>query len=355
MKLKERIKSKMNPLTLKQFKRFRSVKRGYYSAILFALLLVFCAVAELFVNSRALIVKYEGEYHFPTYGQMISGAAFGEDYLYEANYRDLQKKFEEEGGDNFVLMPIIPYNAYENDLKEGIYPPTAPDAKAGHFCGTDTTGRDVLARVIYGFRVAIIFSISLLIVTYVVGISIGCSMGYFGGKFDLFFQRLIEIWANIPFLYIVVIISSIIKPNLLILIGIMIAFGWHSTTWQFRTQTYKEKAKEYIQAAKSLGASSPRIIFKHIIPNSISLIVTFAPFAVASGINSLTSLDYLGFGLPAPTPSWGELLKMGQENLDSYWIIATVICAMILILTTVTFIGEAVREAFDPKKHTTYE
>lgn len=355
MKIKERIKSKMNPLTIKQIRRFKSVKRGYYSAILFATLLIFCAVAELFVNSRALLVKYEGSYYFPTYGKMIPGKTFGLDYPYETNYRDLQKKFESESGDNYVVMPIVPFNAYENDLKEGEYPPAAPSFEDGHYCGTDTTGRDVLARVIYGFRVAIIFSFSLLIITYMVGISIGCTMGYFGGKFDLFFQRLIEIWATVPFLYVVVIISSIVKPNLMILIGIMIAFGWHGPTWQFRTQTYKEKAREYIHAARSLGASTPRIIFKHIIPNSIALIVTFAPFAVASGINGLTSLDYLGFGLPAPTPSWGELLKMGQENLDSYWIITTVICAMILILTMVTFIGEAVREAFDPKKHTTYE
>lgn len=353
--IKKYVKSRMNPLTIKQIRRFKSIKRGYFSAILFVGLLLFCAVAELFVNNRAIMVKYEGNYYFPTYGNMLPGTTFGEDYRYETNFRKLQKRFQEEGSDNYVIMPIIPYNPYENDLQEGVYPPTAPSFEDRHFCGTDTTGRDVLARVIYGFRVAITFSFCLLLVNYFVGISIGCTMGYFGGKFDLFFQRLIEIWSNIPFLYIVVIIASIIKPNLPILIGIMITFGWVGLTWQFRTQTYKEKAREYVHAAKSLGASTPRLIFKHIIPNSIALIVTFAPFSIAGGISSLTSLDYLGFGLPAPTPSWGELLKMGQENLDSTWIIGTVIIAMILILTMVTFIGEAVREAFDPKKHTTYE
>lgn len=353
--MKNYFKQRLNPLTIKQIRRFRSIKRGYYSAILFSLLLIFCTVAEIFVNSRAIMVKYEGKTYFPTYGKMLPGTTFGLDYPYETNYRDLKKKFDKEDNGNYVVLAPVPWNAYENDLNDGVYPPTAPDFEAGHFCGTDTTGRDVLARVIYGFRVAIFFSFCLLIVNYVVGISIGCAMGYFGGNFDLFFQRLIEIWTNIPFLYIVIIIASIIPPTLPILIGIMIAFGWMGPTWQFRTTTYREKAREYVQAAKSLGASTPRIIFKHIIPNSISLIVTFAPFAVAGGITSLTSLDYLGFGLPKPTPSWGELLKMGQDNLDASWIIMSVIVAMILILTMVTFIGEAVREAFDPKKHTTYE
>jgi len=180
-------------------------------------------------------------------------------------------------------------------------------------------------------------------------------MGFWGGKFDLFFQRIIEIWSNVPFLYVIIIISSIVVPNFFMLVVIMALFGWISITWTIRTMAYKEKAREYVLAARAMGASDLRIIFRHIIPNTVAIIVTFAPFAVSSGIISLTSLDYLGFGLPPPTPSWGELLQQGWANLDAWWIVASVIVVMVITLLTVTFIGEAVREAYDPRMHTTYE
>jgi microcin C transport system permease protein len=249
----------------------------------------------------------------------------------------------------------IPYDAYENDLKEDQFPPFAPSIEDKHYFGTDTIGRDIAARLVYGFRIAIFFSLLLLAFNYGVGVSIGCAMGFWGGKFDLIFQRIIEIWSNLPFLYVIIIISSIMVPNFLMLIVIMAFFGWIGITWTMRTITYKEKAREYVLAAKALGASDLRIIFKHIIPNTIAIIVTFAPFAVSGGIVALTSLDYLGFGLPPPTPSWGEMLQQGWANLDAWWIGGSVILAMIITLMAVTFIGEAIREAFDPKMHTTYE
>jgi microcin C transport system permease protein len=227
--------------------------------------------------------------------------------------------------------------------------------KERHFLGTDNVGRDILARLVYGFRTAIIFSFVLLIMNYTIGITIGCCMGYFGGKFDLFFQRIIEIWNNVPFLYVIIIIASIMIPNFMILLLIMAFFGWIGITWVMRTMTFKEKEKEYILAVRSLGASHARIIFKHIIPNTISVIVTFAPFAISGGIVSLTSLDYLGFGLPAPTPSWGELLSQGWQNMGAWWIVSSVVAALVITLMTVTFIGEGIREAFDPKLHTIYE
>ena len=180
-------------------------------------------------------------------------------------------------------------------------------------------------------------------------------MGFWGGIFDLIFQRIIEIWTLLPGLYVIIIVSSIMVPNFFMLIVIMAFFGWTGITWTMRTITYKEKAREYVLAAKALGATDFRIIFKHIIPNTIAIIVTFAPFAVSGGIVALTSLDYLGFGLPPPTPSWGELLQQGWANLDAWWIGGSVILAMIITLMAVTFIGEAIREAFDPKMHTTYE
>ncbi len=347
---------KINPLTLKKIQRFKSIKRGYYSFLLFIFILVLAIFGELFINNRALLVKHEGKLYFPTYGSIIPGTTFGLDYKYETNYRDLKKKYKNENSDNFVLLPVVPYSPYENDLKEGIYPPTAPSVKDSHYLGTDKTGRDVLARLVYGFRIAIFFSLILLLCNYSIGITLGCLMGYVGGKFDLVFQRIIEIWSNIPFLYVVMIIASIVTPSFLILIVIMLLFGWMGMTWYLRTITYKEKSRDYVMAARSLGASQWRIIFDHIIPNTISIIVTFIPFSISSGIVSLTALDYLGFGLLPPTPSWGELLSQGLDRMDdASWIVISVVSAMTIVLTMVTFIGEAIREAFDPKKYTTYE
>ena len=344
-----------NPLTHRKIRRFKSIRRGYYSFIIFSVLLLMSVFAETLVNSRALVVNYDSEWYFPTYGAIIPGNTFGLGYQYETNYRDLRDRMRENRTPGFVIMPPVPWNPYENDLYEGKYPPFPPSADDQHYLGTDTIGRDVLSRLVYGFRTAIAFSLILLVSSYLVGVSIGAAMGYFGGLFDLLFQRIIEIWSNIPFLYVIMIISSIMIPNFMMLVVIVLIFGWIQMTWYMRTATYKEKAREYVMAARAIGASSSRVIFNHILPNTVSIIVTFIPFSIASGIITLTSLDYLGFGLPPPTPSWGELLAQGSNNLESIWIVSSVIVAMTLILVMVTFMGEAVREAFDPKKHTTYE
>jgi len=353
--MKTRFGLRLSPLTVKKFKRFRSIKRGYYSFIILSAMMLISFGAELLINSRALVVRYEGEFFFPTYGSILPGNTFGLDYEYETDYRQLANQFHEADEGNWVLMPPVPYNPYENDLREGFLPPEGPSWSRRHFMGTDASGRDIVARVVYGFRIAIIFSFILMFCTYIVGISIGCSMGYFGGPFDLFFQRIIEIWSNVPFLYIVIIISSVVVPSFWWLILIMVVFGWMGITWTMRTMTYKERSRDYVMAARALGAGNTRIIFRHIIPNTVSLIVTYVPFAISGGIVALTSLDYLGFGLPPPTPSWGELLTQAWSNFSSWWIGVSVISAMVLTLVVVTFIGEAIREAFDPKMHTVYE
>jgi len=346
---------KLKPMTLRKWNRFKSIKRGYYSFVIFTLLLVLSLFAELFISNRALMVSYNDKLYFPTYGDIIQGTQFGEEYRWETNYRNLQKRFEQENKGDWVLLPIVPWSVYENDLSSSDYPPLAPNIATRHFLGTDKIGRDILARLVYGFRIAIIFSLMLLFANYSIGIVIGTAMGFLGGKFDLIFQRIIEIWSNVPFLYVIMIVSSIMQPNFWSLIGIMMAFGWMTMTWYMRTATYKEKAREYAHAATAIGCTNSRVMFHHIIPNAISIIVTFIPFAVSSGIVALTSLDYLGFGLPPPTPSWGELLQQGTDRMDAPWILISVVTAMIVILTMVTFSGEAIREAFDPKKHTTYE
>ena len=345
----------ISPLTARKLKRFASIRRGYVSLVIFCLLIFVSLFAEVFINSRALVVSYRGHLFFPTYGDMIPGTAFGLDYAYETNYRELAKKFKAEQEGNWVLLPPVPYNPYENDFLVSAYPPTPPSLEHRHFLGTDKSGRDVLARLAYGFRIAVFFSVALLGITYLTGVTLGCAMGYWGGAFDLIFQRLIEIWSNMPLLYVIIIISSVVAPSFAVLLLIMACFGWVSRTWIMRTVTYKEKEREYVLAARSLGASDGRILLVHILPNTVSIIITFVPFSMAEGIIALTSLDYLGFGLPPPTPSWGELLHQGWANMSAWWIVCSVVGAMVLTLTLVTFIGEAIREAFDPKMHTVYE
>ena len=351
--LKKRLSTRRNPLSLKRWQRFKSIRRGYWSALILVVLFVLSCFSELLVNSRALIVSYDGQWYFPTYGKVIPGTAFGLDYPYETNYRQLQQQFSETG--NWVLMPVVPYNPFEISSRTDEFPPHPPSFSERHYLGTDPVGRDIVARLVYGFRIAMLFSMILLVCNYGIGVILGCLMGYWGGWFDLLFQRVIEVWSNIPFLYVVMIIASIVVPNFWLLIAIMVFFGWMQMTWYMRTATYKERERDYVAAARVMGASTWRIIIQHVLPNTVSIIITFIPFSIAGAITALTSLDYLGFGLPPPTPSWGELLKQGTDNLQAPWIVSSVVIALVVLLTMITFVGEAVREAYDPKRHTYYE
>ena len=352
---------RLNPQTAKKIRRFRAIKRGYYSFVALALLLVITSFGELLVNNRALIVSYDGDWYFPTYTSFHPGTDFGLQYDYEVNYRQLQQGWRAEGSDNWLLMPPVPYSPYENDARDGVFKPTPPSVETLHFLGTDSTSRDILARLFYGVRIALLFSFAFVAAVYLVGITLGCAMGYFGGVFDLIFQRLIEIWSNIPFLYMVIIVFSVIPDTLGvnsrigILLMVMVLFSWTSMTYFMRTETYKEKARDYVAAARIVGASSPRIIFRHVLPNVISTLVTFLPFTVIGAISAITALDFLGFGLPPPTPSLGELLKQGTATLRTApWIVTSSFGTLVTVLTLVTFVGEAVRESFDPKKFTMY-
>jgi microcin C transport system permease protein len=355
---------RLNPLTARKLRRFREIKRGYYSFILLLALTGLSLFAELLINDKPLVIRYEGQLIFPTYGPVRLGAEFGLEgpaASIPVNYRDLQRQFREQGEGNFVILPLVPYNPLENSEVGGVIRASSPNFERQHYLGTDTTGRDILARLFYGFRTAILFSIAFTVLTYLIGIALGCMMGYFGGIFDLLFQRIIEIWSNIPFLYMVIIVFSVIPATfsiptrITILLVIMVLFSWTFMTYYMRTETYREKARDYALAARVLGASTPRIIFRHILPNTISTVVTFIPFTVVAAITAITALDFLGWGLPPPTPSIGELLKQGTANLTTApWIVTSAFVALVLILTLVTFIGEAIREAFDPKKFTVY-
>ncbi|PID26954.1 MAG: peptide ABC transporter permease [Candidatus Cloacimonadota bacterium] len=341
---------KSESLFQKRWKKFKTLKRGYYSFIGLIIFYILSFAFPLFINNSALIVSYKGELHFPIFGGYYTAKYFEMDGYGEANYRALQKKFEKDDNGNWVLMPFYPYSPTENLLGEiEGEPPTPPDSK--HWFGTDNRGRDVFARLLYGFNISISFALVVAFFSYVIGIIVGGILGYYGGKVDILGQRLIEMTAGVPFLYAIMIITTIINPSFFLLAFLLIIFGWIGMTYYVRGEFYREKAKDYVAAAISMGATNRRVMFKHILPNSLTPIITFAPFAIVGYIFSLVSLDYLGFGLAPPTPSWGELLTQGKEDVTYWWLISAPLGAIFLTLLTITFIGEGVREAFDPKVH----
>ncbi|MFW5781971.1 MAG: ABC transporter permease subunit [Candidatus Muiribacteriaceae bacterium] len=264
------------------------------------------------------------------------------------SHRRLSELFNDSENDNWAIMAPYSYGPNESLLDElDTNPPTPPDSK--HWVGTDDRGRDVLARLVYGFRISMSFALLVVVAGYTLGVIVGALVGFFGGKFDFITMRFIEIWSSMPFLFTVMIIASIMVPNFLLLVIILSLWGWIGTAWYIRAEFLREKNRDYVQAAQAIGVSNTKIIFRHILPNSLTPLISFLPFSIISGIGSLVSLDFLGFGLPAPTPSWGELLNQGIGNINSWWIAIAPIGAMFLTLMLVTFIGEAVREAFDPK------
>lgn len=356
---------KLDPITRKKLKRFRSISRGYYSFLILVGLVVMSLFAELLMNNRALVVRYEGEWHFPTYTRVQLGEEFGLTGVagkIPVNYRELAKAFKEEGKGNSVLMPLIPYGPNETIPYQGVFKAAPPSMERQNYLGTDSTGRDVLVRAVYGFRTAFFFALAFTGMTYLVGTIIGCLMGYFGGWVDLLGQRLIEVWSNIPFLYMVIIVFSVVPSTFTVsvrigmLLCILVLFSWIGLTYYVRTGVYREKSRDYIAAAVVLGAGTPRILFKHLLPNLVSTLVTFIPFTLEAGIMSITALDFLGFGLPPPTPSVGELLRQGTATLTvAPWILLTAFATLTITLTLITFVGEAIREAFDPRKFSYYE
>jgi microcin C transport system permease protein len=288
-------------------------------------------------------------------------ATFGQESFGEPEYRALRQTFREQNQGNWVLMPPYPYSATESILDLPGSPPHPPSRQ--HIFGTDDRGRDIFARLAYGFNVSLTFALMVLAISYAVGIAVGAALGYFGGKLDILGVRAIEIWSSLPFLYTIIIVSSIVVPiyipgrNLLLqpsfwlLIIILTAFDWMGITYYVRGEFYREKVKDYVGAAIAMGASDRSIIFKHILPNSLTSAISFAPFVIVGNISALVALDFLGFGLPAPTPSWGELIEQGTENLTKWWLVFFPLAAMFITLLLIVFIGEAVREAFDPKEY----
>ncbi|MFC1848672.1 ABC transporter permease subunit [candidate division CSSED10-310 bacterium] len=331
----------------KRWLKFKKLKRGYYSFLLLVFLYIISFFFPLLINNRALIVRYEGKFYFPAFKGYYPGKIFKADVPGEANYSILQRQWQEKNSDNWVLLPLYDHGPYEDINVEGNKIYEAPSSR--HWFGTDDVGRDVFARLLYGFNISVSFGIGLTLISYLIGVSLGAAMGYFGGKFDLIFQRFIEIWSTLPLLFVVIIISSIIRPTFSILIVILAMIYWTSMTYFMRAEFYREKTKDYVAAAIAMGQSNSTIIFKHILPNSLVPIITYFPFNVIGGISSLVALDFLGFGLPPPTPSWGQMVSVGLKSISKWWMVLSPLGALFLTLLTIVFIGEAVREAFDPK------
>lgn len=340
--------------------KFRSLKRGYYSFLIMLLVYGLSFFLPLLVNNKALIVRYDGRYFFPML-RYYPASTFGQLAIGEANYRDLADHFREQDQGNWAVLPLIPYSPTESLLDLPGVPPHPPSWQ--HIFGTDDRARDIFARLAYGFNVSLTFSLIVLLLGNMIGITVGAMIGYFGGKLDILGQRVIEIWSSLPFLYTIIIVSSIIvpvylpgrnlvlQPSFWLLIFILTLFDWMGITYYVRGEFYREKAKDYVGAAIAMGASEMSIMFKHILPNSLTPVVSFAPFMIVGNIAALVSLDFLGFGLPAPTPSWGELIGQGMENLNKWWLVFFPLGAMFVTLLLIVFIGEAVREAFDPKEY----
>ena len=340
------------PLSIfqRRWRKFKTLKRGWYSFLFLLSAYVLSFFSAFLVSNEAIAVSHNGELMFPMFSDYIEAQDLGQRKIGSPNYRALQKQYEEAGEGDWVIMPPYPYGPIENLLTDPSFsgrPPTAPDGS--HWLGTDDRGRDVLARLVYGFRISISFALGMVLLSYALGMTIGATFGFYGGRVDIFGQRLVEIWAALPFLYTVIIISSIVQPTIGLLILLLAVFSWVGISFYMRGEFLREKAKDYVAAAIAIGEPNHRIMFRQILPNALTPIISFAPFAIVGGISALVALDYLGFGLPAPTPSWGELVGQGLSHIKDWHLVVFPMGALFVTLLMVVFIGEAIREAFDPK------
>ncbi len=327
--------------------RFKNSRMGYISLWIFMMLFGLSMCAELIANDKPLIVRYQGKFYFPILKTQPE-RVFGGDFATPTDFLDPDIRHNITSNGNWAIYPPIPYS-YETLNYFSKVPNPAPPS-FDNWLGTDDRGRDVLSRLIYGFRLSILFGLALTIVGVSVGIITGSLMGFFGGKFDLISQRLIEIWSAMPELYLLIIFASIFNPSIWLLIILLAAFGWMGLSDYVRAEFFRNRALEYVRAARALGLTNLQIMRRHILPNSLTPVITFLPFRMSAAILSLTSLDFLGLGVPPGTPSLGVLLSQGKSNLDAWWISLSTFVVLVATLLLLTFMGEALRDAFDSRK-----
>lgn len=364
---------KIPTIMQRRWRKFKSLKRGYNSfrILIVAYMLSFCL--PILVNNQALMVSYNGQWAFPAVRaffadlpiislivkkQTYQGVTFGQvNNTSECKFRDLKIQYDKEGQGNFVIMPLYPYGYKDmvdaDGVREDVFAKPFTRTSDGGFrlFGTDDSGADVFSKITYGFNISISFALLLSIIEYLIAIPLGASLGYLGGLFDMLMQRVIEIWASLPLLFLIIIVVSMATPSFGLLLGLLSVASWVGITTYVRAEFYREKAKDYVAAAVSIGIPTWKIMLKHILPNALVPLITFFPFTLIAGIGSLVSLDFLGFGLPPGTPSWGSMISVGLEHInDGYWWLTVVpLSAMFLTLMLTVFLGEAIREAFDPK------
>ena len=337
---------RVTPVTRRRFETFRRNRRGWWSLWIFLVLFGLSLIAEFLANDKPILVQYDGQLYFPVI-QAVPETEYGGFFETEAEYKDpeVQSLIQEKG---WMIWPPVRYS-YDSLVLDLESPaPTAPDTR--HWLGTDDQARDVVARTIYGFRISVLFGLCLVLMTGVIGVAVGLTQGYFGGMTDLLGQRVIEVWISLPTLYLLIILASIVQPNFWWLLAIMVAFGWTGFVGPIRAETLRARNLDFVKASKALGVSDPVIMLRHILPNAMVATLTFMPFVLSGAVVSLASLDFLGFGLPPGSPSLGELIKQGKENLQAPWLGLTAFFTVGIMLTLLVFIGEAVRDAFDPRK-----
>lgn len=336
----------LSPITQRRLQQFKANKRGYWSLWIFLALFIIAMAAPLLANDKPLLVQFDGGFYAPVF-KAYPETTFGGDFETEADYRDPYVA-ELIAAKGWALWPPVrfSYDTINYDLPTPA--PSAPTAE--NWLGTDDQGRDVLARVIYGFRISVLFGLILTIVSSVIGIIAGAFQGYYGGWLDLIMQRLIEIWSSLPSLYILIIFSAMFVPGFWTLLLILLLFSWVSLVDVVRAEFLRTRNFDYVRAAHALGVGNLTIMMRHVLPNAMVATLTLMPFILTGSITALTSLDFLGLGLPPGSPSLGELLAQGKNNLQAPWLGFTAFIALALMLSLLTFIGEAVRDAFDPRK-----
>ncbi|GMQ92121.1 MAG: ABC transporter permease [Gammaproteobacteria bacterium] len=327
--------------------RFKSIRRGYLSLWIFAVVFTLSLFAEFISNDKPLVVYYNQSYYFPVL-KSYTERTFGGDFDTEADYKDpyVQKLLSK--GDNWALFPLNPHSFNTFNYYTKSPNPAAPSSD--NVLGTDDRGRDVMARLIYGFRISVLFAFALTVGGIVLGVVAGAVQGFFGGRIDLVSQRLIEIWGSMPELYLLIIFASIFQPSILLLLVLLSAFGWMGLADYVRAEFLRGRNMDYVHAARALGVSNRAIMFRHLMPNSMTPVITFLPFRISGAILALTSLDFLGLGVPPSTPSLGEMLRQGKENIEAWWLPLTTFAVLVGTLTLLNFIGEAMREALDTRK-----
>ncbi len=326
--------------------RFRRHRRGYWSLWIFLVIFILSLFAELVANDKPLLVRYNGEWYAPALRD-YSESDFGGALATPADYQDpwLQKQLEDHG---WVLWAPVRFGARSINYATTQPFPSPPSAQ--NWLGTDANGGDVLARILYGTRISLLFGLMLTLLSSVIGILAGALQGYYGGKIDLFGQRFIEVWSGLPTLFLIILLSSVIQPDFWWLLGITVLFGWMTLVSVVRAEFLRTRNFDYIRAAQAMGVGDRGIIFRHMLPNAMVATLTFLPFILCGSVGTLTSLDFLGFGLPLGSPSLGELLLQGKNNLQAPWLGIAAFVSTALLLSLLIFIGEAVRDAFDPNK-----